>query len=132
MICRCEEVGMQLTLYGEPVTKKNHAQIVGPEGKKRLIQSKAYRDYEMACLWQITGRMRQKIAEPVTVQCVYYMPTRRRVDLINLLAATHDILVKGEVLADDNSLIICSVDGSRVAYDKESPRVEITISAFNP
>lgn len=123
---------MQITLYGVPVTKKNHAQIVEAGGKRRLIQSQAYRSYEMDCLWQITGKMRQRIAEPVTVKCVYYMPTRRKVDLINLLAATHDILVKGEVLADDNSLIIQSVDGSRVAYDKDSPRVEIEITAFDP
>lgn len=123
---------MQLTLWGCPVTKKNHSRIVTAGGRRMLLPSKEYRAYEDACLWQIPASARQKIDCPVTVQCVYYMPTRRRVDLINLLAATHDILVKGEVLADDNSLIICSVDGSRVAYDKESPRVEITISAFDP
>lgn len=97
-----------------------------------LIPSRQYRDYEEACLWQIPAGARQRIETPVTVKCVYYMPTRRKVDLINLLAATHDILVKGEVLADDNSLIIQSVDGSRVAYDKGSPRVEVEITAFDP
>lgn len=121
---------MKITLLGNPVTKKNSAQIISAGGKRRLIPSKAYRDYEMACLWQITGAMRQKIETPVTVSCVYFMATRRRVDLINLLSATHDILVKGEVLADDNSLIIQSVDGSRVDYDKDCPRVEIEITAF--
>jgi Holliday junction resolvase RusA-like endonuclease len=55
------------------------------------------------------------------------MPTRRKVDLVNLLEATHDILVKYEVLADDNSGIIYSVDGSRVMYDKENPRTEVEI-----
>lgn len=67
------------------------------------------------------------INEPVTVRCMYYMPTRRRVDLVNLLEATHDLLVKYEVLADDNCGIIYSVDGSRVLYDKENPRTEVEI-----
>jgi two-component system response regulator (stage 0 sporulation protein A) len=38
----------------------------------------------------------------VNVQMVFYMPTRRRVDLVNLQEAALDVLVRGEVLADDN------------------------------
>ena len=49
----------------------------------------------------------------------------------NLMAATHDILVKYGVLADDNRDIIASVDGSRVHYDKKNPRTEIEIEDFN-
>jgi Holliday junction resolvase RusA-like endonuclease len=56
------------------------------------------------------------------------MPTRRKVDITNLLSATHDILTKHNVIADDNMDIVVSVDGSRVFYDKENPRTEITIS----
>lgn len=55
------------------------------------------------------------------------MPNRRRVDLLNLLAATMDILVKGKVLEDDNSAIVVSHDGSRVRVDRENPRVEVEI-----
>jgi hypothetical protein len=58
------------------------------------------------------------------------MPTKHRVDLVNLLEATCDILVKANVLEDDNSNIIISHDGSRVLYDKDNPRVEIEIQAI--
>lgn len=68
---------------------------------------------------------------PVNVQCVYYMPTRHRVDLVNLLEATNDILVAGGVLADDNCKVIAAHDGSRVDFDKYNPRVEITISSYH-
>ena len=61
------------------------------------------------------------------MRCVYYMPTRRRVDLTNLLEATDDLLVRAGVLADDNSQIIAAHDGSRVRLDRENPRVEIEI-----
>ena len=65
---------------------------------------------------------------PVNVCCVYFMPTRRKVDLVNLLEATCDILKDNGVIEDDNSTIVVSYDGSRVLYDKENPRVEITIT----
>ena len=111
-----------------PVTKKNSQRIlINPGTRKPFIaQSEKYKEYEKACGYFIKGRG-LKIDEPVAVKCVYYMPTRRRVDLTNLLEATHDILVKYGVLADDNANIIYSVDGSRVLYDKENPRTEVTI-----
>ena len=56
------------------------------------------------------------------------MKTHRRVDLVNLLEATDDILVSCGVLKDDNAKIIVSHDGSRVYYDKEAPRAEIFIN----
>jgi len=63
----------------------------------------------------------------VNVRCVYYMATRRKVDLANLIEATTDILVKARVLEDDNSKIVAAHDGSRVGLDREKPRVEIEI-----
>ena len=52
-------------------------------------------------------------------------------DAVNLLQAVCDILVKYNVIADDNSNIIASFDGTRVLYDKEKPRTEITITPIN-
>lgn len=72
----------------------------------------------------------ETIAEPVEVKCLFYMPTRRKVDLTNLLEAIDDILVYAGTLADDNSNIIVSHDGSRVLYDKENPRTEVYISRY--
>lgn len=93
-----------------------------------LLQSEQYNRYEKDALKQIAKyRPTEPIKEPVAVSCVYYMPTSRRVDLTNLIAATHDILVKAGILLDDSCDIIYSVDGSRVRYDKENPRVEITV-----
>lgn len=70
----------------------------------------------------------QPIDYPVNVQCVYYMETKRRVDLVNLLESTLDVLVEAGILADDNSSIAYMHDGSRVSYDKTYPRTEITIT----
>ena len=56
------------------------------------------------------------------------MPTKRRVDLINLHSALHDVLVHYKVIEDDNSKIVVSTDGSRVRYSKENPRTEVEIT----
>lgn len=72
--------------------------------------------------------MQRPIEEPVEVKCLFYMPTRRRVDLPNLLESIDDVLVRAGVLKDDHSGIIVSHDGSRVLYDKDNPRTEVFIS----
>lgn len=119
---------ISFTIGIAPVTKKNSQQIIinKATGRPMIIPSKQYREYEKECGWFIQGKG-EKINEPVTVKCLFYMPTKRRVDLTNLLNAILDILVKYEVIADDNSNIVYSTDGSRVLYDKENPRCEVTI-----
>lgn len=119
---------MNLTLHGVPRSKKNHMMIArNASGRPFIMQGPTYQQYEKDCLRQITGKHKLKIEEPVNVKALYYMDTRRRIDLGNLLAATCDILVKAGVLADDNAKVVVAHDGSRVLYDKENPRVEITI-----
>lgn len=124
-------MNLKLILRGDPRTKKNSQQIIMAGNRRRVLPSPQYRQYEKDCLWQIPPKAKQRIDIPVNVQCVYYMPTRRKVDLVNLQEATLDILVKAGVLEDDNCRIVSAQDGSRVDHDKHNPRVEITISSYH-
>lgn len=126
-----KRIELCLTLYGRPYTKKNSPRIVKNKatGARFIKPSQEFEQYQKSCLVQIPQCMRLFIDEPVNVRCVYYMPTRHRVDLVNLLEATADILVKACVLTDDHAKIIVSHDGSRVKLDKENPRVEIYITS---
>lgn len=119
---------IKLVIKGKPITKKNSMRMVTNKKTGRVfpIPSKQFVEYQKLFLSQVK-RPKQTIDQPVNVQAVYYMPTRHRVDITNLLSATHDLLVDAGVLEDDNSKIVVGVDGSRVLYDKEHPRVEITI-----
>ena len=117
---------MTIIIKGRPITKKNSQRIVSRAGTVRTIPSAAFEKYQEDAGWQLSG-YRKKIDYPVNLKCVYYMPTRGLVDLVNLLEGTCDILVHYGVLADDNSRIVASHDGSRCLYDKDNPRVEITI-----
>lgn len=118
---------IKITIPGRPITKKNHSQIIKVHNRLMVVPSKEYKTYEATAGWYIhhKGLM---IKTPVQVKCLYYMPTKGRVDLGNLLAGTCDLLVHHMVLSDDNSKIMVSHDGSRVLYDKDNPRVEIEIT----
>lgn len=120
---------MNITLLGIPRTKKNSQRIV-PAGKRFvIIQSKEYLEWEKDCLKQIVGAQKLKINAPINLQVLIYKKDKRRADLNNFLAAVCDVLVKAEVIEDDNDKIVKSHDGSRVMIDPANPRVEITISA---
>lgn len=120
---------MRIIIPVPPTTKKNSNRIVRAKGHYMVLPSKRYIDFEKACKPYIPTV--EPFAEPVNVCCIYYMPTRRRCDLVNLQEATLDVLVKYGILADDNSNIVVSMDGSQVLYDKENPRTEITITPIN-
>lgn len=118
---------MKFTLDVVPRTKKNSQQIIFAKGRRLIIPSKLYQQFEKDCLSQIEDSLRKNISSPVNIKAVFYTKEKRRVDLTNLLEALDDMLVKAEVIEDDCRDIIASHDGSRVYYDKENPRIEVEI-----
>lgn len=128
---------IKYTIKGDPRTKKNHQMIAGAgkrcpvckKHEKQWIRQSGYHDeFAEAAKWQLRPIPPRPIECPVNVKCVFYMKTRRKVDQLNLLATIDDLLVEMKILADDNSRIVVGHDGSRVFYDKDNPRTEITIT----
>lgn len=117
---------MKIVIPIAPRTKKNSQQIITVKGRPMIIPSKQYKQYEKDCGYFLTHV--EPFLSPCNIKCLYYMPTHRRVDLVNLQEATLDILVHYGILIDDNSNVVVSMDGSRVLYDKENPRTEIEIT----
>lgn len=122
---------IEFTIKLPPRTKKNSQQIILIGGRPRIIPSRLYKEYESNCAY-FMPRIEETIDRPVNVKAVYYMPTRRRVDLCNLHEALCDVLVHYGIVADDNSNIIATMDGSRVEYCKDNPRTEVVISEVEP
>lgn len=120
---------LHYTIPLEPRTKKNSQRILKNRktGQMFVSPSEEYKVFEAAAGYYLR-RPKEPISEAVNVKCLYYMKTKRRVDLVNLLEATLDILVKYGVLKDDNFTIVASTDGSEVLYDKTRPRTEIYIT----
>ena len=121
---------LKFTVPLPPISKKNSQQILTNKatGRPFIMPSKKYKDYEKSAAKYIPWQP-APINQPVNIKCLFYMPTKRRVDLTNLLEAIDDVMVKSGLLADDDFTIIQSHDGSRVLYDKENPRTEVYIDA---
>ena len=125
----------QYTIDGVPRSKKNSQKIILVKGHPMILPSDAYKAYEAQAGRFLCNRPDKPIDVPVHISCIYLMPLnkdgstpRRKVDLVNLLEATCDILVKYKIIADDNCQIVKSVDGSRVYYVAVEPRTYITIT----
>lgn len=118
-----------------PITKKNSQKIrVNHQtGKRYVAPSDTFLIYQNKCL-EYLYPFRSRANEwkyPLNIECRFYMPTRRRVDLTNLLEATDDILTHYKIIVDDDAHHVGGHDGSRVYYDKDNPRTEIYISPLD-
>lgn len=120
---------LELTIHGAPRVKKNGQKVSFRGSYPVKYNTPAYTTWEQSAKLQLRQHRPSKpIDYPVNICFLFYMKTRRKVDLSNLLEGPQDCLVDVGILADDNSTILVGVDGSRVHHDKDNPRVEITIS----
>ena len=125
---------IKYTIKLPPITKKNSQQILmnHKTGRPFISPSKQYKQYEKEAAWFLKPRPPRPIECPLNVTCLFYLPTRRKTDLTNLLEAVDDILVHTGIIADDHYGIVYSHDGSRCFWDKENPRTEIIITRIVP
>lgn len=110
-------------------SKKNSQQIVYKNGRSFIVQSKLYKQFERDCGYFLK-KYAKNITTPVTLKCTFYVPDRRKRDIVNLLNAIQDILVHYHVLADDNYNIVQSLDGTRIIYEKGREETIIEIEAI--
>lgn len=120
---------MKITIPVTPRSKKNSQQIIQNLRTKRpmVIQSKLYANFERECGLYLK-KYKSNIDYRVNLKIDFYVPDKRKRDIANYIEAIQDILVKYEVIKDDNYNIIESLDGTRMHIDKENPRVEIEIT----
>lgn len=117
---------INLTIPGKFFSKKNSKQIVRIGGQPRLLSSKPFRAWEKMATEALRAQYRgETISDPVHAKFLFYAPDRRKRDLSNCFEGPQDALQKAEIIKDDAQIV--SLDGSRLLYDKENPRVEITL-----
>lgn len=111
------------------IPKKNSQQILYNNRTKRpfIQQSNRYLEFERLCGYYLSQYKGLNINKPINLKCTFIVPDKRRRDLANLLESIQDILVKYEIIADDNYLIVQSVDGSRIVYEKNKSETIIEI-----
>ena len=123
---------MKITIPLLARSKKNSQQILinSRTHKPFVSQSKLYKEFEQNCGYYL-NKYKLNIDYPVNVKCTFIVPDKRKRDLTNLENAIADILVKYNVLADDNYNIIQSWDGSRIIYKKGEEKTIIEIERVN-
>ena len=127
----------RFSIPGTPVTKKNSQQMAfNPKTKRWFpVPSKAYKAFEKSAKEILKHNTNPAIDFPVNINCQYYFPLnkdgsepKKKPDLPNLLEATDDILVKYQILADDNVGIVASHDGSKATFTNDiEPGTYVTI-----
>lgn len=128
---------IRYVIKGDPRTKKNHMMIAaagpkcprcGKHEKQWVRQAVSHDNYAELAGWQLRPIPPRPIECPVNVKWIAYMGTQRKIDKSNLENTVLDLLVSAGILADDNRDIVAGTDGSRVYYDPDNPRMEITIT----
>lgn len=120
-------IKIEIPLMTRP--KKNSQSIVYNSRTKRpiIVQSKNYKEFEHNCAYFLK-KYKMNINTPINLKCEFYVPDKRKRDIVNLLNAIQDVLVKYQVLEDDNYNIVASVDGSKIIYEKGVEKTIIEIS----
>lgn len=125
---RDDEMEIKIPLLAR--SKKNSEQIIWNRntGRPMIIQSKIYKQFEKDCGIFLSRYKGKAINEPINLKCTFIVPDRKKRDLTNLENAIADILVKYQILQDDNYNIIAGWDGSRIIYKKGQAGITIKIT----
>ena len=115
-----------IPLMASPKKNSQQIHINKRNGKRFITQSDRYKEFEKCCGYFL-NQYQLNIDYAINLKCTFYVSDRIKRDLVNLLEAMQDILVKYHVIADDNYKIVKSVDGSRILYEKNREETIIEI-----
>lgn len=123
---------MKIVIPVNPRSKKNSQEIVFNRrtGKRMVIQNERYTKFEKECkkYMPVLRQPKPYIDYKCNLSCKFYVCDLRKRDIANYIEAIQDILVKYEIISDDNYNVIASLDGCSMELDRDNPRVEIEIT----
>lgn len=103
-----------LTIFGQTPSKKSSQLILHMKKGMKIIPNPLYLRWQSRAIFQLKEQKQKlglkMIIEPVSVKCLIYRNTKRKVDLSNLIQSVHDVLQKAEIIKDD--FLIENLDGS--------------------
>ena len=119
---------MKLVIDGAPRTKKNSRKHIRRAGKIVPIPSDAWRFWLNTARVFISSRERRPFPlfpdEALNCRAVFFRDARRG-DAVGYYQGLADLLEKLQIVANDAQIV--TWDGSRMALDRENPRVELEL-----
>jgi len=127
------------TIHGPPRTKKTSNRLVSAGRRRYVLPSAAWTTWCRTArfifergaevVWSkqfLWYRLRRPIAAPVSCRAIFYRDANRG-DLVGYMQGLADLLEKRGILKNDRQIV--SWDGTRLALDREIPRVEVLLVA---
>jgi Holliday junction resolvase RusA-like endonuclease len=122
---------MKLIIKGNPKAKKNNKTMAlnRKTGKMFPMTDKATTVYIKDAVKQLRDQFEGfKITHyPITIQMVFYYPTKHRKDIDNSMSTLLDCMKTAGVIEDDDVSHVNELYAFFGGYDKENPRVEILL-----
>lgn len=122
---------MKLTVKGNPKAKKNNKRVAYNKktGKPFVMTDKSTTDYIKSAVEQLKEQFEgYNITDyPITVQMVFYYPTKHRKDIDNSASTILDCMKTAGVIEDDDVTHVNELYLFFAGYDKENPRVEVLL-----
>lgn len=120
---------LRLVVPGPPRTKKNHGRLIKVGGQPRMLPSKPWSDWCKRVAPALERAMKAAGVPPISQPCNCSATFFREVatgDAVGFYQGLADVLEHGGVVANDRFIV--SWDGSRLAKDRDRPRVEVTLT----
>lgn len=122
---------MKLVVTGNVKAKKNNKRVMYNKktGKPFIMTDKTTDSYIQDAVKQLKDQFEgYAITEyPISVQMVFYYPTKHRKDIDNSATTILDCMKTAGVIIDDDCQHVNELYCFFGGYDKENPRVEILL-----
>jgi Holliday junction resolvase RusA-like endonuclease len=119
---------MLIVLKGIPPSKKNSKRIYCQGKFPTVLPSELHEHWEEKQLWILKKFPKGKI-DKCKIYVAFYPSSKRRFDLSNSFESIADLLVKAEIIKDDNIFVLSEVSLKFMALvPKGEERVEILIT----
>jgi len=122
---------MKIVIPGNCPSKKNSKRIVTNRktNKPFIISSKRHEDWHKYAIPEMKRQFAgYRITEyPIGIKMTFYWKDLRRHDIDNGLATILDALKDANIIEDDDSRFVNTVEGKYGGLDRLNPRVEIYI-----
>lgn len=122
---------IRFTIEDRPASKKNGKEMLRIKGKPKFVENARYQRWERSAIEQL-GKFytAEPITEPVRMSLVIYEHPMQRGDLAGIFQGVCDMLQKAGVLKNDR--LVRGSGTMDILRDRDRPRIEITLTNFEP